>query len=741
MSNTTGTGTNALQRVARVLTERRGRERGPRRARAVKIFASLAVCATVVSGLVGMQAAQAAPAPTVVSLTFDDSNADQLTALATLQANGLHGTFYTITGSIGAPNYLTLADLNTIYADGNEIGGHTVNHPDLTLESTDETQRQVCDARNQLTAWGFPQTSFAYPYATVNTSVEQIVQQCGYNSARSLGDVLTQEGGEPGVYAESIPPVDPFALQAPDEVDATWTLTDLENTVTNAENHGGGWDILTFHHICEPGSVNCDPTVSITPELFDQFVSWLAAHIASTPTTTVKTVAQVIGGTVKPTVQAPPPPAISGAITNSSLETAITPGVPNCWSAYSFGANSPTYAETTDAHTGKVAELITMTGYSDGDAKILPTFDTGGCTPGATAGHEYLLGAWYKSTVVTQFELYTRNANGGFDYWTASPWFAAASTWTQATWTTPPVPAGVTGISFGLNIFSNGTLTTDDYSDTDATLIAPAFTADTPPSTGMVGVAYSYTYQATGKPSPTFAIASGRLPAGLTLNATTGVLSGTPTTVGTSIFSVRASNGVETAAVSALTVITIGVARMAPAFTADTPPATGTTGTTYSYTYKATGSPAPTFAVASGKLPTGLTLNATTGVLSGKPTASGAFTFIVRASNGVGTPAVSPSTTITITAALAAPRFTASSPPSLAFTGVSYSYPYKASGNPAPTFAVSSGKLPTGLTLNATTGVLSGKPTASGIFTFTVQASNGVGTPAVSRATILVLRL
>jgi peptidoglycan/xylan/chitin deacetylase (PgdA/CDA1 family) len=150
MSNTTGTGTNALQRVAREVAEPRRRERGPRRARAVKIFASLAVCATVVSGLVGMQAAQAAPAPTVVSLTFDDSNADQLTALATLQANGLHGTFYTITGSIGAPNYLTLADLNTIYADGNEIGGHTVNHPDLTLESTDETQRQVCDARKHV---------------------------------------------------------------------------------------------------------------------------------------------------------------------------------------------------------------------------------------------------------------------------------------------------------------------------------------------------------------------------------------------------------------------------------------------------------------------------------------------------------------------------------------------------------------------------------------------------------------
>ena len=73
----------------------------------------------------------AATSPTTVSLTFDDSNADQLPAEQTMKAAGLHGTFYTVSGWVGMPSYLTLANLQQIQADGNEIAGHTIQHPDL----------------------------------------------------------------------------------------------------------------------------------------------------------------------------------------------------------------------------------------------------------------------------------------------------------------------------------------------------------------------------------------------------------------------------------------------------------------------------------------------------------------------------------------------------------------------------------------------------------------------------------
>jgi hypothetical protein len=89
-------------------------------------------------------------------------------------------------------------------------------------------------------------------------------------------------------------------------------------------------------------------------------------------------------------------------------------------------------------------------------------------------------------------------------------------------------------------------------------------------------------------------------------------------------------------------------------FTASTPPATATVGAAYTYTFAASGDPAPTFSVASGALPAGLSLNTTTGVLSGTPTAAGAATFTVAAANGVSPDAVTPVRTITVNPAQSA---------------------------------------------------------------------------------------
>ncbi|CAM3071913.1 polysaccharide deacetylase family protein [Prescottella defluvii] len=455
---------------------------------------TLLVAPTLFSVGAGAPAAAAA-APTVVSLTFDDGNADATVAAQTLQANGLRGTFFVPSGYVDQPGYLTQADLRGIAAGGHEIGGHSVTHPDLTAMSRDEATRQICNDRANLTGWGFDVTSFAYPFASATADTEALARQCGYNSARGLGDVETRFGCEGCDRAEAVPPQNPFYTKAPDQVDSTWTLADLQNVVTAAENDGGGWIQLTFHHVC---AGNCDPAgLSVSPELLDEFAGWLAARAADN--TSVKTVREVIGGPVAPATPGPVAPVAAPGVNgapNPGLEAVGANGLPTCWMAGGYGVNSPTFATVPEARSGSVAARLSMTGYVDGDAKLLPTLDLGECSPGAVPGHTYALSAWYKSTAPTQFAVYYRTAVGTWAYWTSSPWFDVASEYTAAEWTTPAVPAGATGISFGLNLFGDGELHTDDYSITDTSAGSPQ------PPTGSWGLGSTGTAPGDGTTAP-----------------------------------------------------------------------------------------------------------------------------------------------------------------------------------------------------------------------------------------------
>ena len=161
-----------------------------------------------------------------------------------------------------------------------------------------------------------------------------------------------------------------------------------------------------------------------------------------------------------------------------------------------------------------------------------------------------------------------------------------------------------------------------------------------------------------------------------------------------------------------------------PAFTSDGPPA-GNVGTPYSYTYAATGTPAPTFAV-SGPLPPGLALNATSGVLSGTPTQTTTATFTVTATNSGGSASIV--NQITIDPAPAAPAFT--SPAATTDTvGIAGSFQISATGYPTPT-VTESGTLPSGVTFNQASASLTGTPTqgTAGTYPVTFSAANAVST-------------
>jgi phage baseplate assembly protein W len=133
--------------------------------------------------------------------------------------------------------------------------------------------------------------------------------------------------------------------------------------------------------------------------------------------------------------------------------------------------------------------------------------------------------------------------------------------WADARTGTPTV--GSTPASFYDWDYSGDTW--DNAADTWDTGTVPVFTADTPTGTARVATAYSYTFVASGSPPPTYSLASGSLPPGLSLNATTGVLSGTPIGLGgVYVFEIQATNAFGSATTPVITLAVLPAQALVP---------------------------------------------------------------------------------------------------------------------------------------------------------------------------------
>lgn len=423
------------------------------------------------SGASPSRASTVPAARTVVSFTWGGGLGDQMGALPIFQHYRMHATFYVPSGLVCQPGvspgcahspYLTLGEVRRVAADGNEIGGLSVQHVPLAPLPAAEAQREICDDRVNLTRWGFRVTDFAYPFAQVNRTLQELARRCGYNSALGTGQLRGAGLCPHCAWAETIPPRNPYLLRAPIEVASVgtrWSPATFENIVTGAQQHGGGWIIFTIHDVCARACA-----LGVTRPELGSVLGWLARQAGHG--VSVRTVRQVIGGQVRPAVAGPGPrPVPPPGIVNSRLSAITAAGMPACFQASRYGTNHATFRYQRRAGPGGAgAEVISLTQRKSGPAQLVPAMDLGACAPAVTAGVRYTLGAWYKSSGPVVFNTYYRTAAGTWVFWVTSPPLAASRGWTQGTWAAPAVPSGATAVSFGLALRSDGTLATTRYS-------------------------------------------------------------------------------------------------------------------------------------------------------------------------------------------------------------------------------------------------------------------------------------
>ena len=359
--------------------------------------------------------------------------------------------------------------------------------------------------------------------------------------------------------------------------------------------------------------------------------------------------------------------------------------------------------------------------------------NTGTTTPPATL--TVLTKSLPQATLTGVYPTQTLQATGG----------SGAYTWTLASGTLPPgITMATAGVISGTPTGTPGTssftvLVKDavgDVAQQPLTLVvnpAPAVTTTTL-SPGDQGSAYSQPLSATGGTSPLspFSISSGSLPSGLSLNGST--ISGTlAPTAATSAFTVKITDANGVSATHSLSI----TVNPPPMITTTSVPPTSEQGRAYSTTFAASGG---TGSLAFSPLTVDGLILGSLGTLAGTPSSPGSFPLTATVTDALGVTASKP-LTLTVNAPLA---LNAASLPA-GNQNVAYPQQQLVASNGVPpysnwTWAPAPGSaLPPGLSLNMSSGIITGAPTAAGAFSFIVSVSDSLGATALQTYSITVI--
>lgn len=520
----------------------------------------------------------------------------------------------------------------------------------------------------------------------------------------------------------------------------------------NAAANGGGTAGIITGNPSSAGSYTATVQASNTPgsssttlSLTTLVAPTLAAISVPAPTVGVTYTSQ------NPLYTIPAPTAGTGPFTYSAT------GLPTGLSINSAtGAITGTATSTTAGSVViTVANASAYTAYQANPANVAASLVV---STSAQTVTPVVLAPQY-ATTVTQYVV--ASSSNGLNYSPAGTGGSPATTWSVAGGSTLPswislnsstgaltnasaAPSTATTETFSV-VASNGTSPDATIAYTIQVAVAPNAPVLSPaPTAPVIGQPYTYTVPAptTGTAPFTYTL-TGTLPAGLNFNTSTGVISGTPTGTGsTGTFTVTVNNALTTAlgtgaATSASTslqssVVTPVVVISSPVASANLAPVSIQPTTT------STTSPATSWS-ATG-LPAGVTINTTTGAITGSPTAPGSYTVSVTATNSGGTSTAQtlvinatavpliPGSTATTTGSNGIPTTVSLTTPTLAFGVSGQTYTIPSTGSYPTPVTFTSSNLPSWASLSSS-GVITGTPPVgtTNPTTFTVTASNGVG--------------
>ncbi len=206
----------------------------------------------------------------LVSLTFDDGWASQYTAgWPVVGQFNFKATYYIISGKVGATasGYMSLTQVKALATAGNEIGSHTVSHPDLTTLPLKKLDSELSQSLSYLRRNVTPTiTDFAYPYGAYNALTTREVKKY-YSSARTSDVGLNTKAG-----------FDAYRIQS-EYVTPQTTLADFQGWLTTAQNQHA-WLVVMYHQVDNSGS-----DYAVTPSMLTAQLQ--ALQNSGLPVTTV----------------------------------------------------------------------------------------------------------------------------------------------------------------------------------------------------------------------------------------------------------------------------------------------------------------------------------------------------------------------------------------------------------------------------------------------------------------------